>query len=439
MENKKYALWFIKVALVCLLLGVLCGLISGFQYVMPTFIKAIIPFSVWRPLHTLLVVAWILLAAIGGIYYYLEREAGATSTPKRTIQWHFWVFVVTGMGIILSYFTGHFQGKEYLEFPHGFYIPIILGWVLFGVYYFSNQRRYFAQWPVYKWMWATGIVGMIFHLTEAHLWILPYFKAHFLQNIALQWKAGGSYVGSWNMLVYGTSIYVMAKISGTDHYARSPKAFFFYFLGLTNLMFGWAHHIYVIPTAPWIRYVAYGISMTEWILLISMIYDWKKSLSTALKTQYAVAYNIMLLADLWVFLNLILALLLSIPAINLFTHGTHITVAHSMGTTIGINTLILLSSLVYLNESKASFSEGLKERFKKALRVFNGAFIGFWCCLLIMGVKRSHWTYGNDALPFSKLQESLHWMNVGFVFFGFLMFVGLYWMVKELWVLLKKQ
>ena len=133
-------------------------------------------------------------------------------------------------------------------------------------------------------MWATGIVFMIYHFTEAHLWLLPYFRDHFIQNISLQWKSGGSYVGSWNMLVYGTSLFVMSKISNDDSYAKSKKAFFF-FLGLTNLMFGWAHHVYIIPTAPWIRYLAYAISMTEWIILFSIIYDWKKNLSKEKQNQ----------------------------------------------------------------------------------------------------------------------------------------------------------
>ena len=77
-----------------------------------------------------------------------------------------------------------------------------------------------------------------------------------------------------------------------------------------------------------------------------------KNLSQEQKIAFSLAYKLMLLADFWIFLNIILALLISIPAINLFTHGTHITVAHSMGTTIGINTLILLSSVTFILEQK---------------------------------------------------------------------------------------
>ena len=39
-------------------------------------------------------------------------------------------------------------------------------------------------------------------------------------------------------------------------------------------------------------------------------------------------------ADIWIFLTLVLAIAMSIPAINVYTHGTHITVAHTMGATM---------------------------------------------------------------------------------------------------------
>jgi nitric oxide reductase subunit B len=41
---------------------------------------------------------------------------------------------------------------------------------------------------------------------------------------------------------------------------------------------------------------------------------------------------------------MILAIIISLPALNLITPGTHVTVGHAMGTTIGINGMILLNS-----------------------------------------------------------------------------------------------
>jgi nitric oxide reductase subunit B len=430
MNTNRYPFYFIAAGLLSLLLGLLCGLLAGFQYVVPDFIKETLPFTALRPLHTLFVVSWVLLTATGGIYYYLCRNSIEKPTNQLLVKTHFWIFILTGLGIALSYLFRNFAGKEYLEFPSYFYFPIVSGWLLFGINYFKTLAATFKTWPVYYWMWATGIVMMIYHFTEAHLWLLPYFKSHFIQNTALQWKAGGSYVGSWNMLVYGTAIYVMAKISGDDGYAKSGKGFFFYFLGLTNLMFGWAHHVYIVPTAPWIRYLAYGISMTEWIILASIIYDWKKNLNQDQKTAFPIAHQFMRLADFWVFLNIILALLISIPAVNLFTHGTHITVAHSMGTTIGINTLILLSSVTYILESNQCSLSVAKIRF--GIRLFQTSFVLFWGCLLLMGVRKAHWTFFDKTLSFGQFQDAMHGFYVVFVLFGLGIFIGLYRIVFEL-------
>lgn len=425
MKTDKYPLYFIYIGLISLLFGLLCGLLAGFQYITPSFIKEILPFNALRPLHTLFVVSWILLSAIGGIYYYIK--------PRNLllIKVHFWLFVFTGIGIIISYLSKNFAGKEYLEFPSYFYFPIVVGWILFGINYYKTMLPSFKNWPVYFWMWATGIIFMIYHFTEAHLWLLPYFRDHFIQNISLQWKSGGSYVGSWNMLVYGTALFVMSKISNDESYAKSKKAFFFYFLGLTNLMFGWAHHIYIIPTAPWIRYLAYAISMTEWIILFSIIYDWKKSLSKEKKIKFSLAYKLILLADFWVFLNIILALLISIPSINLFTHGTHITVAHSMGTTIGINTLILLSSIAFIIDSENKFTLVSEKRIAFGIKIFNASFLLFWVSLLLMGIKKGYWNFFSKNESFSQLQDSLHWIYVLFVSFGLGIFIGLYIIVFE--------
>ena len=129
------------------------------------------------------------------------------------------------------------------------------------------------------------------------------------------------------------------------------------------------------------------------------------------------------MADVWVFLNLILALLFSIPAINFFTHGTHITVAHSMGTTIGINTTILLASVLFIvNQIKPDFN---LSSVKKGFRIFNISLLLFWLSLLAAGVKRSHWMYFTKGIPFSEMQSQSHWIYSAFLLFGTGIFIGL--------------
>ncbi len=191
-----YSIFFIIIGLISLFFGLIFGLIAGLQYSNPLFLKNIISFNSIRPLHTLFVVSWILLTSIGGIYFYTNKDVSTKRINKNIIFCHFWIFILTGFFIALSFLLKKFGGKEYLEFSVNFYFPIIFGWILFAIYYFKNTVIHFKNWKVYHWMWATGIVFMIYHFTEAHLWYLSDFKDKFIQNIDLQWKAGGSYVGS---------------------------------------------------------------------------------------------------------------------------------------------------------------------------------------------------------------------------------------------------
>ncbi len=418
MKNKT-ALLFLAGALFALIAGVFFGLLASLQYIIPDFLKEYIPFNKMRPFHVTTIVSWIILCATGSIYFFITRIERLKLFSAKLAKSHFIIFLLTGLGIYISFLTGNMGGREYLAYSPILTIPILIGWIFFGINYFKTIVKNVSNWPVYYWMWGTGIVFMIYHLCEAHLWVFPYFKDYIIRDISVQWKSYGSFVGSWNMLVYGIAIYIMSKIKNDISVARGKTVFFFYFLGLTNLMFGWAHHTYLIPMQPWIRYVAYGISMTEWVVLLHIIYCWKKSLSNEEKQSYCMAYKFLIAADFWVFINLILALLISIPTINFFTHGTHITVAHAMGTTIGINTTILLASVFFIIlKINPNFNTN-QLAIKKGYFLYNSSLLLFLIFLLIAGVKKSIWMYFSENILFSEMKDSLYYVYMAIFVFGF--------------------
>ncbi len=424
-SKNKFSLQFILLSLFALVIGSFFGVLAGFQYIIPDFLKELLPFTKMRPFHDSSVISWIILAATGSIYFALSNIEGLHIFSPKLTKIHFYLFLILGLLIFISIGTGYMGGREYLAFMPVLIFPILFGWILFGYNYFKTVLSQVKNWPVYYWMWGTGIVFMIFHLAEAHFWFSPYFRENFVRDLTVQWKSYGSFVGSWNQLVYGLSIYIMAKIKNDDSVGRGKLPFFFYFLGLTNLMFGWAHHTYIIPTEPWIRYVAYGISMTEWVILGYMIYSWRKSLSEEKKANNTMAYRFLMAADFWIFINLILALLISIPIINFFTHGTHITVAHSMGTTIGINTTILLSSLFYI---AARIDTGFKDNIKQLLSgfyIFNGSLLVFFGALIAAGLKRSEWIYFSKNTPFAEMKINLANNYFVFLIAGIVMFISI--------------
>ena len=417
---------FLTLALLALITGAIFGTLAGIQYVKPDFLKDIVAFNKMRPFHVSTVIGWIILSATGGIYYYLTNVLKLKIFSKNLAVLHLSIFIACAIAVYISFSTGNMGGREYLSYAPIISLPILLGWMFFGVNYFKTVLKKVSNWPVYLWMWGTGIVFMIYHFSEAHFWMLPYFRENFVRDMTVQWKSYGAFVGSWNMLVYGTAIFLMSRLKGDD-VGSSKKEFFFYFLGLTNLMLGWAHHTYIIPTQPWVRYLAYGVSMTEWVILISIIRDFKKSLSKEKVKQNHFSYNLLMATDFWVFVNLFVALLISIPYINLFTHGTHITVAHSMGTTIGINTTILLASIFYIVNLEDSEGISIYSKIMKlGYWIFNISLGVFWICLLLGGVKKSIWMYFTEnPSSFGEMQEGLKPIMYVFLTSGYGLLLGI--------------
>ena len=423
--KKEVGIIFIFLSIIALLAGLFFGCISAFQFVFPGFFD-LLPFFKNRPLHVSLVVSWIFLSAVGGIYYYLPKYCNLPLFSRKMAIIHIWLFVITGLLILTCYVFGKFGGREYWEFPAILAIPILVSWILFALNFFKTVFKKLGQWPVYMWMWSTGICFFLFTFTESYLWVFPYFRNNLILDLTVQWKAGGALVGSWNMLVYGTALFVMERIKGDESMARSKLAFWMYLLGLANLMFGWAHHLYIVPTAPWIRYLSYGISMTELLILSKIIWNWKKSLEQAKKDFYFLPYRFLVASDIWIFLNLILAILISIPAVNAYTHGTHVTVAHSMGSAIGINTMILLASVLFIitDVTKFEFVTIQKNIIRIGFWLTNVSLLFFLIFLIIAGVEKGLMIIENK-LVFQEIMQKIDPYLVSFAWAGIGIFIGL--------------
>lgn len=398
---------FIVLALLLLSIGLIAGVLSGLIYIVPEFLKESLGFISLRPLHVSSVMFWIIIGATGCVYsgmWYLARKPVVKVLSK--IQMALWLIAL--IGIYGSYLTGNFGGREYWEFNPVWALPIALSWVVFLIGFISMAKT-IKRWPVYVWMWLTGIVFFLFIFSENYLWIFPYFRENFVTDMTIQWKVNGSLVGSLNQLLYGTSFFLMDRISKNENakIGFSKLAFGMYFLGLTNLMFNWGHHIYNLPTDNYIRYVAYIVSMTEWIFFVKIIYNWKKQL-TEFKTYYSFfPYRFLMATEFWVFVNMGQAILMSIPVLNLYTHGTHVTVAHSMGTTIGINSMILLAAGFMFLIPKT-------EQTNKPARILSIAYWSLQISLALLfvsldiaGFKKGQWQLDPNQSSFGTMMETL--------------------------------
>lgn len=415
---------FLTTGLVLLVIGMIFGLTGAFQYLLPGFLKSVLSFEKIRPLHVSSVVFWIILGAVGGVLTYLQQYTGRCIYSLILMKIQLIVLICSIVAIFISYCAGVFGGREYWEFNPILALPIIVSWILFIINFFNSIGTFKKQ-PVYIWMWTTGVVFFLFTFIESYLWVFPYFRSNVVNDMTLQWKAYGSMVGSWNMLIYGSSIFLMEKVSGDKTYSHSFMAFLLFFLGLFNLMFNWGHHIYTLPTHDFIKHISYIVSMTELFIFGRILYKWKSSVTVARKHLHYIPYRFLVAADVWVFLTLALAIAMSIPAVNVYTHGTHITVAHTMGATIGINCFLLLGIAYDILFDSTKILKKYNKLFNKAFWLANIALFIFWISLISAGVVKAKWQMSSERVLFSAMMLQLQPFFIMFFVSGLLLTTGI--------------
>jgi len=409
METSKHLridrLRLLRFGLICLVSGILWGLCGVLQYAVPGLWRDAFSFQKIRPLHVSSVLFWIILTASGSVVSFMQEHTGRPLYSSRLLRIQLYLFLLSFVLIVAAYVSGLFGGREYWEFPPAISLLIVLAWIMFILNFFRSIGSLRAQ-PVYVWMWATGVIAFLFTFLESYLWLLPWFRTSLVHDMTVQWKSYGSMVGSWNMLIYGCSLFLMGKLKGDHSYSRSPMAFLLYFVGLTNLMFNWGHHIYTLPTHSVVRSLSYLISMTELFILGRILWTWRAGLEEEKKYHHLIAYRFLFAADVWVLLNLILAILMSVPAINVYTHGTHITVAHAMGTTIGINSMLLFAFVWAL--VGRPHRDAVQIGLKRAFAALNISLLLFWLTLIAAGMLRAVWQMQAQREAFSSLSARLH-------------------------------
>lgn len=419
----QYLKIFAAFTLSLLLLALLIGCVAAGAFLYPAAFNNWLPFQQLRPMHVSAALFWIIGGGVTGILFF-KQEVFDNAKKKRFEKGFVLLWSSTILAIFVSYGFRKFGGREYWEFPPYLGIGLLTGWLLLLFSFFTGWKKRLRPAPLYVWMWGTGLCFFLFTFLEQNLYQIPWFQQSFLRELTVQWKSNGSMVGAWNQMIYGTALFLMVRLSGDAGIAKSKQAFFFYFLGLTNLMFNWGHHIYNVPGASWVRHVSYAISMTEWILFISIIQGFKAKMTESKKHGHLITYRFLLAAEGWVFLNLTLALFMSIPAINRYTHGTHITVGHAMGTTIGINTMILLGVFSELIQAQ-SLKEAAKRWVRAGFVLTQGSLFVFWLALLVAGGLKGYRQVAMGMTHFQEMMQPVHAVLHVFALSGIVLLGGL--------------
>ena len=314
-------------------------------------------FKTLRPVHTSFVMAWIFLGGVAVVHRYFEDHSELIDAGGRArLRAQVWLWVLAGVGSLVTIAMGITSGREYLGFHPVFSIPMLAGWLLFAFTFFKMTGRGFLDRPVYVTMWGVGVLFFVYTFVEQHAWLLPEVFTHPLTDLRLQWKATGTLIGSFNLFVYGSLIYVGERLSGDTRYAHSRLAYALFAVGVLNSFTNYGHHTYHLPQSHTVKWISFVVSMTEIVILTRVVWDIAASVGRRAGAGFACTRCLLTATKWWTAAMLASAILLSIPPINTIVHGTHVVTGHAMGTEIGIDTMALLAALTWLLESRRTRS-----------------------------------------------------------------------------------
>ena len=117
--------------------------------------------------------------------------------------------------------------------------------------------------------------------------------------------------------------------------------------------------------------------------------------------------------------------IISVPFFNFYTHGTHVIVAHAMGSTIGINTMILLASIFYVigNFQHVNLTDKQKKAISHGLKLANVSLAVFLIALILAGVGKGVFYTGE---PYQVIMYNIRPFLMTFTLAGIALMIGIW-------------
>ena len=379
------------IALSACVLALISGVVTGLTYTdWESAIRSIgLTLQHLRPIHESFAFAWVFLGGVAVVHAWLISIGGPLDPAERKrFVTMIGLWVVAGAGILATLLAGRFTGREYAGYHPIFSAMIFAGWLLFAWNFFGRTGLSFRGRPVYVWMWTAAILLFAITFLEAHAYTFDWVSRQPIRDIAIQWKANGVMVGSFNLLAYGSMMWVGERMRGDDRYSRSVVSFLLFAVGVLNTFTNYGHHTFHLPQTPWVHWVSFLISMAEVLLLAKVAVDlWGLRLKP-IPSDLAVPDRFARSVTLWTTLMLMMAIGMSVPPINSLIHGTTVVTAHAMGTMIGIDSMILWATLSWLISQLAGQAEGVTNSrwMRRAVIILDLALTGFLTVFIIKGI-----------------------------------------------------
>ena len=325
-KSQKVAYLFFGLSMLLLALQIVYGFIMGLDRIgFDEWFHSFAPFNTARAVHTNLLVVWLLSGFMGAAYYIIPEEAQREliSVPLAKLQ--FYSFAAVGVAAVIGYHFNWWEGRKFLEIPRPLDYLVVVNVLLFLglilVTLWKGKQR------------TTTSMVLTMGLLFAALLYLPgmiWFDNQTLDSFFRWWVVHLWVEGVWELIMGGILAYLLIKLTGVDR--EVIEKWLFVIVGLTFIsgILGTGHHYYYIGTPEYWLLIGGIFSAMEPLAFLGMaIFAFVMYKKGGKKHPNSIALYWTLGCAMVSFVGAgLLGVAHTLPAVNLWTHGTLVTAMH---------------------------------------------------------------------------------------------------------------
>jgi nitric oxide reductase subunit B len=452
-RSQQLALKYFAAAMALFGIMVVAGLLSAAYYVHDGLLLNKLDFSVAKMLHIDTMVIWLLMGFIGAVYWFLPAEFERETAGIKLAEVMFWIFcaavtVVAAVFIFVQYGPSTQttlwlinQGRKYVEAPR---------WAAAGVVLVVLVFVYNVVATAIKAKKVTGIMAVLM------VDLVPLFGLYLIAFPAITnmsedlywwwWLVHLWVEATWEILIGCIMALALMQLLGTSRRIVETWLYIEVALVLGTGILGLGHHYFWIGTPSYWLAIGGFFSALEPLPLLGMVvhavYDagthrMKTTNKPAFYWVMAEAFGNFLGGGVWGFM-------MTLPQINLFTHGTQWTVSHGHFAFWGAYACGVIAVIYLALQKSRNIDEVQGTAWKWSFALLNIGMLGMVGALLVAGMAQAFYERamgGSTLHAFMEAQRN-PWFVQGIVVrlaFGFVFAAGYALLIYDLLTIGKRR
>jgi len=430
-ESQRLALKYFTAAITLFGVMIVAGLLAAYYYIDPQILYNVFDFSTAKILHIDVLIIWLLMGFFGAVYWFLPEELGQETVGLGIAKVAFYVLCAAVVVVALVFIfvqygkSGEFslwfinQGRKYVEAPR---------WASLGITAVVLVFMYNVIGTAVRAKKITGVVAVLIvdliPLFGLYLISLPAITNMSVDLYWWWWLVHMWVEATWEVLIGCIMALALMQLLGTSRRIVETWLYIEVALVLGTGILGLGHHYFWIGTPKYWLSIGGLFSAFEPLPLLGMVvhavYDagvhrMKATNRPAFYWVMAEAFGNFIGAGVWGFM-------MTLPQINLFSHGTQWTVSHGHFAFWGAYGCGVIAVIYLALQKSRSVSYMNGAAWKWSFTLLNVGLVGMAGALLVSGMAQAFYERaigGSTLQAFIQAQSSPWFMQGMYARFGF--------------------